>query len=139
METAKTYLIRYGDGDEIGSHTTDLGHTFRVEITATNLDGEVSDTSGASPVVTTPPAPVNSTIPKITAPAPGPGVGRVLTGSTANGDWLNGTKNFDFQWQRCDATATETDTSSCVDFGPSTNVLTPPTGSATNAYSTRVT
>ena len=90
----------------------DVGHTIRVEVTATNSAGD--DTAVSAPTVQTLPAPpANTTQP----PAPtGTGVdGGTLTAEP--GVWTgDGPITYTYQWQRCEA-----DGSDCVDIDDATD------------------
>jgi P2-related tail formation protein len=74
---------------------TDVGHTLRLIVTATNAGGSGKATSGASNVVV-PPAPVNSTLPSVSGTTE---EGQVLTAS--NGSWSNSPTSYSYQWARC--------------------------------------
>ncbi len=104
--TANTHFLDYGDGVS-GGNGSDLGHTFRVKVTATNFDGTASATSAATAVVQLPPPPINTARPAITAVTPpgAPfGVGRPVR--TSNGTWSNGVLSYGYQWLRCDEDGT---------------------------------
>ena len=111
--TASTYTIPIpSSGPPSGS--PDIGKTFRVVVTGTNLDGAASVTSAQSSVTTLPPAPVNTVAPVI-APVPvagGVGSGRVL--HTTNGTFTNGVQSYAYQWKQC-ATVSEPNPASCPD------------------------
>ena len=90
---------------------TDIGHTVRVEVTATNIAGD--DTASSSPSALVVPEPPNNT----TAPA--------VLGTTQDGETLSvdlgtwtGTAplDYDYQWQRCDAAG-----ANCVDISGATD------------------
>jgi fibronectin type 3 domain-containing protein len=84
--TAQTYVPVAGD----------VGHTIRVEETASNEGGSASATSAPTAVVK-PAPPVNETLPTIT--------GTALQNQTLtehNGTWANNPTSFAIQWQRCD-------------------------------------
>jgi uncharacterized protein YukE len=89
----------------------DVGHTIRVEVTATNLAGD--DTANSTPSALVVPEPPNNTA------APD------VLGSTQDGDTLSvdlgtwtGTAplDYDYQWQRCDAVG-----ANCVDISGATD------------------
>jgi hypothetical protein len=119
--TAATYFLAYGDGVS-GSASSDLGHTFTVTVTGTNLDGAAIASAPPTAVVALPPAPVNTAKPvvgNVTPPGPPTGVGRQL--KTTNGTWSNGVLSFAYTWLRCDE-----DGASCAPIGaPSASTYTP--------------
>ena len=86
--TAQSYTLAAGD----------VGHTIRVEETASNEGGSGSATSGPSAIVKVE-APKNTEAPKITGAAV---QGQTL--STQNGSWTNEPTSYGYQWQRCDTT-----------------------------------
>jgi hypothetical protein len=77
----------------------DVGHTLRVQETASNEGGSSAPSSSAATARVIPPPPVNSSLPAITGTAQ---QGQTLTGS--NGSWTNEPTSFTYQWQRCDTT-----------------------------------
>jgi hypothetical protein len=78
--------------------TTDVGHTLRVSVTATNAAGSAQATSAPSAVVSSTTAPTNTAAPSVSGSLQ---VGSQLTAS--QGTW-NGTPTaFAFAWSRCDA------------------------------------
>jgi hypothetical protein len=78
---------------------TDVDHTMRVLVTATNSDGSASATSDPTTVVSGSDAPRNTAKPTISGTA---AVGNELTATT--GTWSGGATSYSFQWQRCAAT-----------------------------------
>lgn len=86
--TSKTYHVASGDVD----------HTLKVAVTATNSDGSATATSGATDVVSSAKAPVNTATPQVSGTAK---VGEQLSAST--GTWTGGVRSYGYQWQRCDA------------------------------------
>ena len=88
----------------------DVGHTIRVEVTATNSAGDDTATSAPSSLTLADP-PVNTTPPAV--------VGATYDGQTLSvdlGDWT-GTDPlaYDYQWQRCDAAG-----ANCADIAGAT-------------------
>jgi hypothetical protein len=94
-----------GSCNKIGSGTnqtyvlqkSDVGHTIRVSVTATNGDGSSNAQSSATGVIANGLAPAGTSAPAITGTAR---AGLVLTAS--NGSWANNPTSFDYQWRRCD-------------------------------------
>jgi hypothetical protein len=89
--TQKTYTL-------VGA---DAGHTMRIRVTATNLDGSSSAESAQTDRVaaaTSAAAPKNTARPTISGTAR---VGQTLTGD--EGSWSGNPTSFAFQWQQCDA------------------------------------
>ncbi|MGH2832534.1 MAG: hypothetical protein ACRDK2_07130 [Solirubrobacteraceae bacterium] len=81
--------------------STDVGHTIRVIVTATNSTGSTDATSTFTARVASA-APVNTTPPAITGTAK---VGERLTAST--GVWNNEPTSFKYQWLRCNTSGAE--------------------------------
>ncbi|HEV3323111.1 MAG TPA: right-handed parallel beta-helix repeat-containing protein [Solirubrobacteraceae bacterium] len=86
--------------------SSDVGHTLRVVVTATNKGGSTPATSAATAKIEKPaegpppppPAPVNKTLPTIT--------GTTIEGDTltaTNGTWENSPTSYKYQWQDCNA------------------------------------
>jgi hypothetical protein len=86
--TSKTYKVA----------TSDVDHTLKVAVTATNSDGSSTSTSAATDVVSSAKAPVNTAAPQVSGTAK---VGEQLSAST--GTWTGGVRSYSYQWQRCDA------------------------------------
>jgi hypothetical protein len=84
--TARTYTLL----------STDVGHTLRVRVTASNEGGQASALSNPTAVVTAPP-PVKLTRPTISGSAQ---QGSTLTASP--GTWSNEPTSYAYQWKRCD-------------------------------------
>jgi hypothetical protein len=78
--------------------TTDVGHTLRVTVTATNSGGSGSAASAPSAVVSSKTAPTPTTAPSISG---SPQAGATMTAS--NGTWSGSPTGYAFQWLRCDA------------------------------------
>jgi hypothetical protein len=77
---------------------SDVGSTFRVAVTATNVVASASSTSNAT-AVTTPAPPANSVLPAISGTAKD---GQTLTASS--GTWTGTpTITYAYQWRRCDS------------------------------------
>jgi hypothetical protein len=75
----------------------DLGHKLRVVVTAHNSTGEVAAVSGTSPVIGSPPPPVNTAAPEVS--------GRAIRDdilTTSTGSW-EGSPSLSYQWQLCDS------------------------------------
>jgi hypothetical protein len=88
--TSKTYRLV----------SADIGHTLRVQVTATNKDGTGTVQSAATAVVQSAPVSPNATsLPTI--------AGSTVDGATLtanNGNWSGSTPmTFDFRWQRCNS------------------------------------
>jgi hypothetical protein len=86
--TARTYVLT----------STDVGHTVRVVVTASNADGQTSAMSKTTAVVSGNAAPANTARPTISGT---PRPGEELTADP--GTWTNGVRAFTYQWQRCDS------------------------------------
>ena len=86
--TSKTYKVA----------TSDVDHTLKVAVTATNTDGSNTATSSATSLVSADKAPANTASPQISGTAK---VGEELSAST--GTWTGGVRSYSYQWQRCDA------------------------------------
>jgi hypothetical protein len=87
----------------------DVDHALRVQVTASNADGQATASSATTAVVSSGSAPVNTGKPTITGSAV---VGQEL--SASNGTWTGGPTSFTYQWQRC------TSSTSCTDVDGAT-------------------
>jgi hypothetical protein len=90
---------------------TDVGHTLRVVVTATNADGNASATSAATDVVDSKSGPTNSVKPAVTGTAT---VGQTLR--VSRGTWSPTPSSYGYQWQRCTSTGTD-----CLNVGGATS------------------
>ena len=76
--------------------SADVGHKLRSVVTASNADGSAAATSTQTPVVSVPPPPTNTALPKISGT---PSFGNTLTASI--GSWTNSPTSYAYQWQDC--------------------------------------
>ena len=86
-------------------NASDVGHTLRAIVTATNTGGSTPATSAVTTKVEEPEepppppvAPVNTTLPKISGAT---SEGQMLT--TTNGAWEGAPTSYKYQWQDCNA------------------------------------
>jgi hypothetical protein len=109
-----TYTRRWEDCDGSGSDcsdiagatgstyklaSTDVGHTIRLRVKASNSAGSSEASSEPTSAVTAPPhTPTNTTPPVVSGPAE---AGQTLTSST--GTWTSAPTEFSYQWQQCEA------------------------------------
>jgi hypothetical protein len=112
----------------------DVGATLRVSVSATNLGGTTSASSGATtsvtaaPVVTSPPA--NTALPQVTGTAQ---VGQTLT--TSKGTWSGTPTSYAYQWRRCDSAG-----ANCANvLGATATTYTLATGDAAATFRANVT
>ena len=75
----------------------DLGHTIRVQVSATNAGGSSAAVSSQTAVVLVP-APLNSVLPAVSGSAV---EGQSL--KAANGTWSGSPTSYAYQWQDCDS------------------------------------
>jgi|GEM_PF-1852149 hypothetical protein len=90
-------------GEVAGSYklrSSDVGHTMRVLVTATNLIGATTASSAATALVTAPgpQAPSNTSPPTIGGPTV---EGQTL--SVNHGGWSETPTSYGYQWERCDS------------------------------------
>jgi len=81
--------------------SSDVGHTLRLVVTASNVGGSASATSAATPVVVAdqpPKPPSNLTLPGIGGAVQ---VGQTL--SASNGTWTGSPTSYAYQWEDCDS------------------------------------
>ena len=76
----------------------DVGHTLRVQETASNAGGSSTPAASAATSVVVPPPPVNSGLPTISGTAQ---QGQTLT--EGHGTWTNNPTGYTYQWQQCDS------------------------------------
>ena len=78
--------------------SSDVGHTLRVVVTATNSGGPTKATSAATATVTAtpPPAPANTALPAVSGSAV---EGQTLSAST--GSWSGSPSSYGYQWEDC--------------------------------------
>jgi hypothetical protein len=76
---------------------SDVGHTLRVVVTATNAGGSGSASSAATATVV-PPAPTNTVLPTVSGSAV---EGQTL--SASSGTWSGSPTSYAYQWQDCNA------------------------------------
>jgi hypothetical protein len=91
--------------------TTDVGHTLRVTLTATNSGGSTPATSAPSALVSAATAPTNTAAPTITGSLQ---VASTLTAS--QGTWSGTPTSYTYAWSRCDANG-----DSCAKIDGATN------------------
>jgi hypothetical protein len=75
----------------------DVGHTIRVQESATNPGGTSAPASSAQTAVVASSVPVNTSLPTISGAAV---QGQAL--SESHGSWANGPTSYAYQWQDCD-------------------------------------
>jgi hypothetical protein len=84
--TKKTYTLT----------SSDVDHTLRVVVTASNADGQASATSDQTQLISSKNAPVSTVKPAISGTDK---IGEELSATT--GTWTGGATSFSYQWQRC--------------------------------------
>jgi hypothetical protein len=77
---------------------SDIGHTIRVVVTASNSAGSGSGTSSQTAAVAAPPAPTNTAGPTVSG---APVQGQAL--STSTGSWTNNPESYSYAWQDCNS------------------------------------
>ncbi|MGH2832381.1 MAG: hypothetical protein ACRDK2_06360, partial [Solirubrobacteraceae bacterium] len=78
--------------------STDVTHTLRAEVTASNAAGETRSLSNASEAVL-PAAPTNTVAPAITSENPEVGIGE----SASTGTWSNSPTSYAYLWEDCNS------------------------------------
>jgi Subtilase family/Fervidolysin N-terminal prodomain len=81
--------------------TGDVGHTLKVQETASNAGGAGTPASSAATSVVVPPVPVNTGPPAISGAA---GQGKTLT--EVHGTWTNEPTSYTYRWLQCDSLGT---------------------------------
>ena len=98
--------------------SSDVGHTIRALVTATNAGGSASASSTPTAVVASPStAPTNTAVPQISGT---PTQGDTLT--TSNGSWNGNPTSYTYAWQDCNSLG-----SSCINIS----------GAASSSYTLR--
>src|SRR5207245_2572320 len=75
-----------------------VGHTLKVQETASNAGGASSPATSSATAVVTPPPPANTAPPTITGTAQ---QGQTLT--EVHGSWTNNPTSYTYQWLQCDS------------------------------------
>ncbi|MCW3031279.1 MAG: conserved secreted protein, partial [Solirubrobacterales bacterium] len=88
-------------GQTYVARAEDVGHTIRVQETASNSFGPSSAASSSATAAVTPPAPTNVSAPTITGTAQ---QGQTLT--EHHGTWTNTPTSYAYKWLQCDSLAT---------------------------------
>jgi hypothetical protein len=93
--------------------SSDVGHTVRVVVTASNAGGSESASSAATAVVNAelPPAPASTALPSVSGTAE---EGQTL--SASNGSWTGSPTSYAYQWQDCNGSG-----SGCSEIGGATS------------------
>jgi hypothetical protein len=88
-------------GARSGTYTltsSDVGHTIRVVVTASNDGGSTPATSAQTAAVQAPPAPTNTALPTISGTTT---QGQALTAS--KGTWAGSPTSYSYQWRDCNS------------------------------------
>src|SRR5207245_928947 len=85
--TSQTYVLA----------AADVGHTIKVQETATNAAGTSSPATSSATAAVLPAAPVNTSPPTVVGPAQ---QGQTLT--EVHGSWTNSPTGYAYQWLQCD-------------------------------------
>jgi hypothetical protein len=78
----------------------DVGHTIKLQQTASNAGGTSSPATSSATAVLVPPVPVNTVEPTISGTAQ-----KSQTLTEVHGEWTNSPTSFAYQWLRCDSSA----------------------------------
>ncbi len=93
---------------------SDVGHTIRVVVTATNAGGSTEAESGATEVVEAEPpvaAPTNTALPKVSGSAV-----EAQTLSASTGSWTGSPSSYTYEWEDCNTSG-----ESCAAIGGATS------------------
>jgi hypothetical protein len=112
LNSPSSYAYQWEDCDSAGANCTnisgaalsgytltdsDIGHTIRAVVTASNSAGSSSAPSGQTAVISPPPPPSSTTAPAISGSAI-----QGQTISTSTGSWTSNPTSYTYTWQDCD-------------------------------------